>query len=136
MAAETDLDKLAAAARRLAEREPAFAYCVAYPFRPGPYRFDPSRLTRVDSSTADESASVAVDSGALIVADAAALPQLAAHLDWEAYDRTLQAGGDEVIAELIEQLGGPRFAIIHADADRNFAGDGTYHVHADALHPA
>jgi len=128
-------DVLAAAAQRVACREPAFACVTLYPFQPGLFQFDPDQLETAGASADVEADTVVVDSGALFIADVMALPRIAAILSWEKYDEMLQAGGNAVIEALIDQLGDPCFAIIHADAERTFRGDGRYRVRRDALRP-
>lgn len=127
---DADAEILAAAAQRLAAREPAFACIPIIPFTPGPHAFDPDQLQPLDGSSPDGVDAVAVDSGSLIIADVAALPRMAGLMDWDVYEQLLGPNSEQVIERLMEQLGGPVFALVHGDAERRFAGDGTYRVPA------
>jgi len=123
--------------------------CLTIPgFRPGVYTLDPRDIKKFGEEDKDyeysEGEQVAddeapdylyfgVDSGTLIFADIAHLPELVALLPWEQYDRSL--GDDTVFPGIIERLGGPYFAVIVSDSrlGMRFDGDGTYTVPADCL---
>jgi len=76
---------------------------------------------------------VAIDSGTLIFADVAHLPKLVALLTWEKYDRSL--GDDTILPAIVEQLGGPHFAVVVSDSrlGMKFDGDGTYTIPAGSV---
>jgi hypothetical protein len=122
---------------------PAVACFTIPDFRPGLYQFDPCDIKKfgdeddgVDYSEGEQEAAdkppdylwVGVDSGTLIFCDVAHVAELVKLLRWEQYDRSL--GDDSVLPAIVEQLGGPRFAVVVSDSSlgMDFDGDGTYSV--------
>mgnify|MGYP007050447531 CR=1 FL=1 len=132
---ETGAESLAGAARDLAARERGFACVACFPFRPGAYSFDPNDLERLDAVAAGSMDTVAVDTGAVLIADVTALPVLAAHLDWTTYEAIFHDDGDQIVEGLINRLGGAYFALAHGDPIRRFSGEGLYRVHARTFQP-
>jgi hypothetical protein len=122
-------------------------------FQPGFYKLDPRDIQKfgdeehdfdfsegehAETEPVDKSTSfpfVAVDSGALIIADVAHLPKLVTLLTWEQYDLGLQ--DDAVFVKIIEALGGPYFAVIYGGCmpGMEFDGDGTYTIPPGCVRP-
>jgi hypothetical protein len=121
--------------------------CYTIPdFQPGWFTLDPHDIKKFGDEEEDfdycetnqgegESAGgalslpfIAVDSGALIVADAGHLPRLVNLLTWEQYDLGFQ--DDSVFGKVVEALGGPYFAVILSGCmpGMQFDGDGTYTI--------
>jgi hypothetical protein len=76
--------------------------------------FDYGEAEEQQAEAGDKSSScpwVGVDSGTLIVADLAHLPEFGKVLTWETYDLALQH--EEVFGEIVHALGGPFFAVMH-----------------------
>jgi hypothetical protein len=94
-------------------------------FVPGRYRIDPDDLVPATGNGADV---VDVDSGAVVVTGLDQLANVASALPWERYDATLRPGGEAVLRQIQAEMGGARFAILHGDAARSFAGDGAYRL--------
>jgi hypothetical protein len=76
-----------------------------------------------------------IDTGTVIVIDGGALSAVARALTWDRYDALLQGSGedDPILAELNRETGGPRFAIVSADAESPFSGDGAFRLQATRL---
>ena len=74
-----------------------------------------------------------IDSGTVVLIDAAALHLVARALSWDRYDQLCRIDGGNIAAELNREIGGPHFAVISGDARTPFAGDGSYQLGADAL---
>lgn len=130
---------------------PAVA-CYPLPdFTPGLYTLDPGDITRFgdeeddlnfsegeenefeDDDAAPTYPFVAVDSGILIFADAAHPTRLVTLLTWDEYNRSLK--DDSVIPRIVEELGGPFFALIVAGGglEMAFDGDGIYTIAVERL---
>jgi hypothetical protein len=93
--------------------------------------FDYGEAEEQHAEAGDNSSSypwVGVDSGALIVADDAHLPELGKVLTWEKYDLALQR--EEVFGEIVDALGGPFFTVMHGSClpGMEFDGDETYTI--------
>jgi hypothetical protein len=132
---------------------PAMSCYTIEDFRSGFYTLDPRDIKKVGDDEHDFDFSegeqdetepvdmatalpfVAVDSGALIVADVAHLPELVTLLTWEQYDLGLQ--DDAVFVDIIEAMGGPYFAVIHGGCmpGIEFDGDGTYMIPPGCVRP-
>ncbi len=71
-----------------------------------------------------------VDSGTVVMIDLGALSAVAGAFTWERYDALLQTavGDDSLLDELNTEVGGPRFAIVSADASSPFTGDGSFRL--------
>jgi len=127
---------------------PAVACFTIPDFRPGLYKLDPRDIKKFgdeddgfDYSECEQEAGdgppdylwVGVDSGTLIFADVVHLAGLVKLLTWEQYDRSL--GNDSILPAVVEQLGGPHFAVVMSDSrsGMEFDGDGTYSVPPDRL---
>jgi hypothetical protein len=76
-----------------------------------------------------------IDTGTVVIIDGGALSAVAVALTWERYDRFLQAaiGDDSILTEINREVGGPRFAIVSADADSPFSGDGAFRLRPEGL---
>jgi hypothetical protein len=74
-----------------------------------------------------------IDTGTVVVIDLSALTAVARIFTWDRYDALMQAApGDETVLEMINaEVGGPRFAIIAADAATPFSGDGAFRLRRD-----
>jgi hypothetical protein len=99
------------------------------PFQPGFYSLgmDDLELLMVTGSEPDV---FEVDTGAVVFVDLTYLIRLATAFTWERYDLGLQSpiGDSSAWLKLTEQVGGPYFGILFADADSSFSGDGTYRL--------
>jgi hypothetical protein len=75
------------------------------------------------------------ESGTVIVIDGSALSAVALALTWDRFDRLLQAqaGDDSILLEINQAVGGPRFAIVSADAESPFSGDGAFRLRPEGL---
>ena len=78
-----------------------------------------------------------IDTGTVIVIDGHALSAVARALTWDRYDAFLQSplDDDSVLTQIYQETGGPRFAIVTADAASPFSGDGAFRLRADRLVP-
>lgn len=126
--------------------------CFTIPdFRPGLYTLDARDIKEFgdedddfDYSEGEHEAGdqapdylwVDVDSGTLIFADVGHLPKLVTLLTWEQFDRSL--GDDTILPAIVEQLGGPHFAVIRSNSGlgMQFDGDGTYTIPAGCVRPS
>jgi hypothetical protein len=101
---------------------------------PGIYEIGLDSFEAADHGDADPDV-FETDSGAVVIIDGGALSAVGRALTWDRYDALLQASlnDDSVLTEIIEAVGGPRFAIVSADADRSFSGDGAYRLRPDGL---
>jgi hypothetical protein len=93
-------------------------------FTPGSYRLGPGDIEPARRKGRDV---VDVDSGAIVVTGLDSLPAVAKALTWERYDALLGVEADKTARWLAKVLG-PRVAILQADADRRFSGDGAYRL--------
>lgn len=103
-------------------------------FKAGAYELDPDSFESVDAN--DPHLGVfECDSGAVVVIDLSALSAVSRILTWDRYDNLLQSpiGDDSRLMEINEEVGGPRFAIISADASRAFSGDGAFRLRTDRI---
>jgi hypothetical protein len=93
-------------------------------FTPGSYRLGPGDIVPARGKGRDV---VDVDSGAIVVTGLDSLPAVAKALTRERYDALL---GLEAVtaARWLAKVVGPRFAVLRADADRPFSGDGSYRL--------
>ena len=100
-------------------------------FRPGTYELDVDSFESVDP-VADDPGIFEVDSGAVVVVDLSALDVVARALTWDRYDDLLRGDVDDFSAlEAVNaDAGGSWFAILSADADAGFRGDGAYRLRA------
>jgi hypothetical protein len=127
---------------------PAVACFTIPDFRPGLYTLDPRDIKKfgdeddaLDYSEGEQEAGnkapsylwVAVDSGTLIFAAVAHLAKLVTLLTWEQYDRSL--GDDSILPAIVDQLGGPYFAVVVSDSGcgMQFDGDGTFTIAAHSV---
>jgi hypothetical protein len=127
---------------------PAMACYTVPDFKPGVYALEPSDIKKFGDEDDDfdynegepepsdkvpDFLFAAVDSGTLIFADFAYLPNLATLLSWEQYDRSL--GDDTVLPKIVDALGGPYFAVIISDCRLGiqFDGDGIYMISPAAV---
>jgi hypothetical protein len=79
-----------------------------------------------------------VDTGTVIVIDGGALSAVARTLTWDRYDAFLRApvNDDSILLTINQEVGGPRFAIVSADAGSSFSGDGAFRLKPNGLVPA
>lgn len=79
-----------------------------------------------------------VDTGTVILIDLAALSAVARALTWDRYDALLQApvGDKSILDKINREVGGPRFAIVSADAESPFTGDGAFQLRVEGLVPS
>ncbi len=103
---------------------------------PGMYQIDLDSFEAADASDIDP-AVFDIDTGTVIVINGGALSAVARALTWDRYDALLQAPVDDrsILTQINEEVGGPRFAIVSADAARPFSGDGAFRLKADRLVP-
>jgi hypothetical protein len=103
---------------------------------PGRYTLDFAGVVPVNARESSSSA-VDIDSGALVICDIRYLCALATSLSWQRYDQALQgpAADYSVFGAVVQEVGGPHFAIVFPDAgaEDGFCGDGTYALHVPAL---
>ena len=103
-------------------------------FQPGTYELDVDSFESVDPKVADPSV-FEIDSGAVVVIDLLALAPVARTLTWARYDALLRASPDDdsALEALNHDGGGPWFAILSADADSGFSGDGAFRLRPASL---
>ena len=101
---------------------------------PAMYEVGPHAVEEADAEDADPNV-FDIDSGAVVLIDGDALAAVARALTWDRYDALLQApvGDDSLLAAINAEVGGPRFAILSADADTPFTGDGAFRLRMDGL---
>ena len=94
---------------------------------PGTYEIDPDSFEPVDPESSGDGV-FDIDSGTVIAIDLNALAAVAKSLTYDRYDSFLRTPlwGYTSPDDLVQELGGPFFAIVFANADRPFAGDGSY----------
>lgn len=100
-------------------------------FRPGWYQADLSSFAPAEDST--DAGVFDVDSGTVVLIDLTLLEAVTKSLTWDRYDKLLQSPlEDESLLDAINaEVGRPGFAIISADADSPFSGDGAFHLLPD-----
>jgi hypothetical protein len=103
-------------------------------FQTGTYEFDVRSFESVDPDSSDQGV-FEVDSGTVVVIDMAALEQVAGALTWDRYDALCQSSpsNDSALEALNSDVGGPRFAILLADAESQFSGDGAFRLRTELL---
>jgi hypothetical protein len=76
-----------------------------------------------------------VDTGTVVVIDGAALGRVARSLTWQRYDDLTRAEVDDhsVLHQINRDVGSPRFAIVSADANSPFTGDGCFRLKPSGL---
>ena len=103
-------------------------------FQPGVYELDIDSFEPVDALSTHPGV-FQIDTGTVVVIDLAALLPVANALTWDRYDEFLQSpiGDDSRLMAINVDVGGPRFAIISADASRPFSGDGAFRLLTDRV---
>lgn len=103
-------------------------------FRPGTFELG---VNDFESASDGDASAFDVDSGTVVVIDLPYLGRVASALTWDRYDALLQSPVDDDTAlnQLVEDVGGPFFALIAASADSSFDGDGAFRVRAGAPRP-
>lgn len=103
-------------------------------FQPGVYELDNDSFEPVDADN-PEPGVFQIDTGTVVVIDLSALLPVANALTWDRYDEFLQSpiGDDSRLMAINDDVGGPRFAIISADASRPFSGDGAFRLLTDRV---
>lgn len=103
---------------------------------PGTYEISLDSFEAADDSDTDP-AVFDIDTGTVIVIDGGALSAVARAFTWDRYDALLQAPVEDhsILTEINQEVGGPRFAIVSADAERAFSGDGAFRLKANGLMP-
>jgi hypothetical protein len=115
------------------------AYCRIPRFHPGMYSLLLPGIKRATKrALAQDLASFAIDSGALLVIDYSHLAQVARTFTAERYEEyaSSEQGDDSVIVGVNAQLGGPYFALVNSFAENprtEFRGDGTYMIQKSAF---
>jgi hypothetical protein len=99
------------------------------PFVAGQYEIGLDDIEAIDGA-ATEGHTFEIDTGAAVFVDVAYLAPVAAALTWDRYDQFLQSpvGDDAVWEAIIQEVGGPYFGLLMADADYTFNGDGSYRL--------
>jgi hypothetical protein len=99
------------------------------PFVVGQYEVGLNDLEAIDRATT-EGHTIEIDTGAAVFVDVAYLAPVAAALTWDRYEQFLQSavGDDSVWEGIIQEVGGPYFGLLIADADYPFNGDGSYRL--------
>jgi hypothetical protein len=94
--------------------------------------FEPSTSDQEDTRAFD------IDSGTVVVIDLGALSAVAGVFTWDKYDLLLQApvGDYAILEEMNHAVGGPRFALIAADASTPFTGDGAFQLRTGTPSPS
>jgi hypothetical protein len=103
-------------------------------FQEGTYELDVQSFEATDPDVQDPGI-FEVDSGSVVVIDLTALEQVAGAFTWDQYDAFLKSapGDNSVIESLNRSVGGPRFAILLADGDSPFSGDGAFRLRVELL---
>jgi hypothetical protein len=103
---------------------------------PGIYEIGLDSFEAAEASDTDPSV-FDIDTGTVIVIDGGALSAVARALTWDRYDVLLQTpvADDSILTEINGEVGGPRFAIVSADAESPFSGDGAFRLQAHRLGP-
>jgi len=103
-------------------------HCVAL-FVPGVYEIGLDDLELVPEAGAEVD-TFEVDTGTAVFIDLAYLAPVAAALSWDRYDQALQSpvGDDSAWLKFADEVGGPYFGVLFADADYPFSGDGAYRL--------
>lgn len=98
-------------------------------FVPGVYQVGLDDLDRLPDA-GSESDTFEVDTGTIVFIDLAYLAPVAAALTWDRYDEALrsQLGDDSAWLTLTDEVGGPYFGVLFADAEHLFSGDGAYRL--------
>lgn len=99
------------------------------PFVGGQYEIGLNDLEAINGA-ASEGHTFEIDTGAAVFVDVAYLAPVAAALTWDRYEQFLQSavGDDSVWEVIIQEVGGPYFGLLLADADYAFNGDGSYRL--------
>lgn len=99
------------------------------PFVVGQYEIGLNDLEAVDGVTS-EGHTFEIDTGTAVFVDVAYLAPVAAALTWDRYEQFLQSavGDDSVWERIIQEVGGPYFGLLFANADYPFSGDGSYRL--------
>lgn len=99
-------------------------------FRPGLYQVD---LSSFQTAETDGPGVFDVDTGTVVLIDLAALSSVAQVLTWDRYDELLQAepGDDSLLNAINANVGRPAFALVSADAESAFSGDGAFQLRDD-----
>jgi hypothetical protein len=105
------------------------------PATPGTYEISLDSFEAVDDDDDSDPSVFETDTGAVIIIDGGALSAVARTLTWDRYDALLQVplADDSLLTEVVQEVGGPRFAIVSADAGRSFSGDGAFRLVANGL---
>ena len=103
-------------------------------FEPGVYQLDLEAFESVDAQDSHPGV-FEIDSGTVVVIDLSALLAVVSNLTWDRYDHLLQSpiGDDSRLMAINDNVGGARFAIISADANRPFSGDGAFRLLTDRV---
>lgn len=99
------------------------------PFVAGQYEIGLNDLEAIDGATT-EGQTFEIDTGAAVFLDAAYLAPVAAALTWDRYEQFMQSavGDDSLWQSIIQEVGGPYFGLLIANADHAFNGDGSYRL--------
>jgi hypothetical protein len=103
---------------------------------PGTYQIGLDSFVAADAAGTDPGV-FDIETGTVVVIDLRALSAVARAFTWDRYDALLQApvGDDSMLADMNQEVGGPRFAILSADAESPFTGDGAFRLSANGLAP-
>jgi len=103
-------------------------------FQPGAHQLDLDSFQQADARDPHPGV-FETDTGTVVVIDLAALAAVARTLTWDRYDQLLQSplGDDSRLIAINADVGGPRFAIVSADATRPFSGDGAFRLLPDRV---
>jgi hypothetical protein len=98
-------------------------------FSPGTYELALDAFEAVANEEGDPEV-FDIDTGTVVVIDLSLLAEVAKAFTWDKYDEMLQAplGDDSGMDELNRDVGRAGFAIISADADTPFSGDGSFRI--------
>ena len=104
------------------------------------FRLGRYQLGNEDLEEADEEADPSIfeiDSGTVCVVDLNHLGLTAKALSWDRYDAFLrsQAGDHSIWIDIVEEVGGPFFGMLHGDVSAPFRGDGSYRLKPNTPHP-
>ena len=127
-------DKQQAGIRALSTRGLRIGLTDVPAFHSGSYELDVQSFESADPDVPDPDI-FEVDSGSVVVIDLTALKQVADAFTWGQYDAFLKStpGDNSVIESLNRSVGGPRFAILLADGDSPFSGDGAFRLRVELL---